>query len=687
LIPKLTINFTNEPHAPDCVTGVWLPKVVGTGRNWKVAMYPALGALARLVATPAKFATAETVVAACEHVRDLLGAEEAYVLRSGDPHFIRIGCDDDPAAYEIKQRGYWHAWRESAANPEEAGRLLTVRERLVEEIAPITIGMPATHLAAILPGDESNSEILVVRGPWPDGLNAEQVELANTIRPLMAYLVANVLDAGRQDRVRSQMRVLAEIAEAFTQAEEQENALASMATALARASGFAWVAILLFDSSIERVEDRAVNMGRHSNTETAAKGRQGQESENSRERDIRVARHVATTRQPYCVPDVSDPNEQVLVNDELRPYYESAHIISMASYPVHVQDQMLGTITFCASEPHQFDETEQEFLWSLVAQAAPTIKAFRLNRELRQAEQRLRAVFMNAPVFISVLDAEGTILLSEGAGLMGLGQRAGALVGSSVFDSTPEQFHASLHNIIERGLAGENFDTTIHINGGDFHSRYAPLRDETGTPTAVIGVTVDVSEQHRAERALRKANSELQAAKEKAEELARQAEFLVRHDALTGVLSRRAWFDEARKARPSAVAIVDVDAFKSVNDRFGHPAGDVVLRSVAERIAGAVQGHGVLGRLGGEEFGIFFTGSLEEAEALCARSVTLIGAVPCLLSGGGLLRVTVSAGLAPCRRPGAGIESAIIDAAYEEADLALYDAKAGGRHRLVARAA
>ena len=134
---------------------------------------------------------------------------------------------------------------------------------------------------------------------------------------------------------------------------------------------------------------------------------------------------VAWTRQPYCVPDVSDPNEQMLVNDELRPYYERAHVISMASFPVFVQDQMLGTITFCGSEQHDFGESETDFLWSLVAQAGPTIKAFRLNAELRQAEQRLRAVFANAPVFITVFEPDGTIVLSEGAGLGRLGQAAG----------------------------------------------------------------------------------------------------------------------------------------------------------------------------------------------------------------------------------------------------------------------
>ena len=173
------------------------------------------------------------------------------------------------------------------------------------------------------------------------GLSEEQVELLCSVRPLMAYLIGNVLDSERRERLQGQMRVLGEIAEAFTQAEHADNPLSALATALSRASGFAWVVILVFDPGIERVIDRAINVGRHSNTETAERGRRGEESENSGERDLLGARHMAWTRQPYTVPDVGDPNEQLLVNDELRPYYEQAHILSMASFPVFAKDALM----------------------------------------------------------------------------------------------------------------------------------------------------------------------------------------------------------------------------------------------------------------------------------------------------------------------------------------------------------
>ncbi|MGE3074885.1 MAG: diguanylate cyclase [Dehalococcoidia bacterium] len=638
-------------------------------------MFETLGALSRLAATSPADASEATVAAACSLVRELIGAEDAYVVRSGDPFFQRIGDTTDPSQYEIKQRGYWHAWRESAAHPADPIRLLTVRERLVEEILPLEPGVSATHVAAILPGDESNSEMLIVRGPWPDGLSTEQVELVTTIRPLLAYLVGSVLDGERQERLRTQMRSLASIAESFSQTDESDNPLSTLATALARASGFAWVAILLFDPALEKVLERAVNMGRHSNTEIAQRGRVGQESENSVERDMLVARHVAWTRQPYCVTDVNDPNEQLLVNDELRPYYERAHIISMASFPVFVQDQMLGTITFCASEQHGFEQPELDFLWSLVSQAGPTIRAFGLNRDLREAEQRLRTVFTNAPVFITVFGPDGTIQLLEGAGIGNLGQQAGTLVGQNIFDLSPDREADQIRESIRRGMSGEQFESNLRFAGRDLQTRYAPLKDDDGAPTAVIGVTIDVTEQRNAERELRHVNEALTAAKE-------EAEYLASHDSLTGVLSRRAWFALAEEVRPTAIAVIDVDRFKAVNDVFGHPGGDVVLRSVADRLAAAVLGEGTLGRIGGEEFGILFTVPVAAAERACRRAVDLVAATPCGLVDGTVVRITVSAGLAPCT-PDDGDVTDAVDHAYTLADEALYRAKSAGRHRLV----
>lgn len=648
-----------------------------------------IASLARLAATLPREAGEETVLQACALVRDLFAAEEAYVIRAGDPNFVRLGSHEDPRAYEIKQRGYWLVWRAGAEEPAAPGGIFTVTDRMVFDLQAIAPGVPATHFATLLPGNESNSEILVVRGPWHGGLTPEQVDLVATIRPLLAYLAGNVLDAERQQRQRSQLSALADVAEAFSRSDDVNEVLTGLSTALAKASGFAWVATTLTDPAIEHVTDRGLNVSRHSETTIAEQGRTGNMGPTALERDLRVARHLAWTRMPYLVPDVFDPAEQMLVDDSLRGYYQQAHILSMACFPLFFRDQLLGSVTFCASESHSFEDEEVSFLNALVSQASNTVTAFRLNRELREAEAQLRAVFANSPALITVMQPDGTITLSEGASLPRAVRSGGLLVGASVFDVLPPEVAAATREHVTRCLAGESFSANAHANGRDYETQFAPLRDDTGLPVAVITVTMDVTERVHAERELRDLNDALRAAKEQAEELARaaevsrrRAEYLASHDGLTGVLSRRAWFELAESHRPSAIAIFDVDSFKAINDTHGHPAGDVVLRAVAERIAGAAGYAGTVGRLGGEEFAVLFHGSIAEAEAVAARIVERVAAEPVELPGDASLVVTVSAGLAPCRRV-SDTAAITVARAYDLADKALYSAKAGGRHQLV----
>ncbi len=149
-----------------------------------------------------------------------------------------------------------------------------------------------------------------------------------------------------------------------------------------------------------------------------------------------------------------------------------------------------------------------------------------------------------------------------------------------------------------------------------------------------------------------------------------EAEFLARHDALTGVLNRRAWWEEAASMEPRSLVLFDVDHFKRVNDEFGHSAGDVVLAEVARRLVTAAA-PGVVGRLGGEEFGVLF----QEATPLVAETMDeLVSSMAFTMdTAAGAVRVSVSAGLAPVS------SAASFSAAYEAADAALYEAKASGR--------
>ncbi|QND58376.1 sensor domain-containing diguanylate cyclase [Mesorhizobium huakuii] len=157
-------------------------------------------------------------------------------------------------------------------------------------------------------------------------------------------------------------------------------------------------------------------------------------------------------------------------------------------------------------------------------------------------------------------------------------------------------------------------------------------------------------------------------------------------DALTGVLSRRAFIDQGGKAFALAqrqrfdfsCIVFDVDHFKSVNDHFGHAAGDKVLSGVARQCSATLRDVDIFGRVGGEEFAVLLytgrSGALESAERLRATIETMR-----LAHGTQEMQVTASFGVASFD-PGTSSLQELI----ERADAAMYHSKHAGRNRTTA---
>lgn len=156
--------------------------------------------------------------------------------------------------------------------------------------------------------------------------------------------------------------------------------------------------------------------------------------------------------------------------------------------------------------------------------------------------------------------------------------------------------------------------------------------------------------------------------------------YLAQHDALTG-LPNRQQFDfvldatiNAQSEKPCAVACLDLDKFKAVNDTFGHHAGDAVLQTAAERIAKTVGGVGLAARLGGDEFMILFTDytSREHLRGVCNTLIARLSED--ILFEGGRAQIGASIGIAWAGQDGETVKELV-----RSADEALYRAKELGR--------
>ncbi|KKL23792.1 hypothetical protein LCGC14_2421830, partial [marine sediment metagenome] len=166
----------------------------------------------------------------------------------------------------------------------------------------------------------------------------------------------------------------------------------------------------------------------------------------------------------------------------------------------------------------------------------------------------------------------------------------------------------------------------------------------------------------------------------------RWIEELIITDDLTGISNRRhllSRFEEefnkaGRLGLPLGCVMFDLDRFKAVNDKYGHLAGDEVLRRFAALLSQEARSYDVLGRLGGEEFIVVLTSTgIDETRSFAERVRAHVEDMVCEIEGVHGFRVTVSAGVTVMREDDTSIENIL-----GRADEAMYAAKAAGRNRV-----
>ncbi len=305
------------------------------------------------------------------------------------------------------------------------------------------------------------------------------------------------------------------------------------------------------------------------------------------------------------VPDTHlDPrfsaNALVTGNPHLR-FYAGAPLVSDDGH-------VLGTLCVLDTAPRELSELQRTHLRVLSAQVVSQLEVRRQSRRLatevatrlaahaalREQQRMLDGVLQHTDVLVYAKDLDGRFVMTNPA-LEQLTQFDGGLIGRTDHDL----FEAEIADVYRRNdrhilASGERqvFSEDLDHPDGSTHtyrSTKFPLVDDSGTVIGIGGVSTDITELVAARAALERSAST---------------------DPLTGSLNRRAWDSHMRallaEARgtgtPLAIAVIDLDNFKTYNDTHGHNKGDVLLQSFATATLVILRNRDVFARWGGEEF-------------------------------------------------------------------------------------
>jgi diguanylate cyclase (GGDEF)-like protein len=369
-----------------------------------------------------------------------------------------------------------------------------------------------------------------------------------------------------------------------------------------------------------------------------------------------IGHHIRVNAQLLSSPDQDAGSVRLPV----------AFTVAMSGRPTRiltapVNDTPMLLIALCShssADMHEHVIAAASLLESLARQGAQSTSE-------RIAEDKIESIVRSMAVPFVFIDAEASNAF--------INQGARALLGLASGEARPERIAKALAEMIgaQEKPAPLRQPTNDHKAAATFYVNHgartfkADMRWIAHGLSGRICTFHDITEERRMEDELRQ---------------------LATTDYLTGALNRRAFEltfrSEVERSRrhdlPVSLILIDLDRFKSINDTHGHQAGDIVLKEVGDRLRVSLRDSDLLGRLGGEEFGILLPNtSIQNAIEMADRMRRVIGGAPFGIGPAGLT-VTASAGVT-CVRD----SQDDVGAMTKRADDALYAAKQQGRNMVV----
>jgi diguanylate cyclase (GGDEF)-like protein/PAS domain S-box-containing protein len=274
--------------------------------------------------------------------------------------------------------------------------------------------------------------------------------------------------------------------------------------------------------------------------------------------------------------------------------------------------KVLAVLNVESSQNVTLGEADLQLIKGLSMQASIAIGRARLHAEVKASEERFRALVENQGEGVAIVDGDEYFRFANPAAETIFGVPGGTLIGRNVNDFTPPEKVPFLLEQTREQRSGKRTSYEIEINRADSERRSllvtgTPQLDDAGLFSGTLVVFHDITDRKKMEEELR---------------------YLSTHDTLTG-LYNRAYFEtelgrlQSSRLFPISIFMIDVDGMKTVNDNFGHPAGDELLKRAAGILRSAFRSEDVVARIGGDEFAILVPGAAKSvAEAASTRLET-----------------------------------------------------------------
>ncbi|PTN12344.1 EAL domain-containing protein [Nitrosomonas aestuarii] len=364
-------------------------------------------------------------------------------------------------------------------------------------------------------------------------------------------------------------------------------------------------------------------------------------------------------------------------NSATAPWHEYAETCgwrALVSLPLYCQGAIVGVFNLFSGDAHSFDDAIQKLVIEMASDISFALNNYALEKErtqsveaLRQSEQHLRTIIETEPECVKVVDKNGKLLEMNAAGLAML--EVGSLEIAKQHDLIEfllPKYRDAFTALHQRVMSGSNETLEFEVLGLNGTKRWlethaAPMRDEHGEVSTLLGITRDITERKRNEARIK---------------------YLANFDSLTG-LPNRAQLDNhlnyalnltKRSSGRLALMFLDIDRFKDINDTLGHTVGDAFLIEVSKRLKMALREDDTASRLGGDEFILLLPGNDARGAAQVAQKILRIISEPYTNERYDLI-VTASIGIALYPDDGTDVETL-----SKNADIAMYRAKQEGRN-------